>query len=49
MSDPGAGLFAQVGRSPEPKRGGALLVSGDQIAAVRTKRGGGDVAGTGEL
>jgi hypothetical protein len=39
IGEAGASLLPQIGRTPEPKRRGAFIVSGEQTAALGAERG----------
>ena len=42
-------MVSQIARTPEPKRGGPFVVTGEHIAAVGTESGGAEVARIGKL
>ena len=48
-SEAGAGLVSQIVRTPEPQRGNALVVSGEQITAVGAECSGTQIAHIGKL
>jgi len=49
VSEPGASSVSQIVRTPQPKRGGPFVVSGEHLAAIGTESCGAEAANIGKL